>query len=248
MLVATKAIVLHTSPYSESSVISRIFTRELGVKSYISKGIRGAKAKGKMGLLQPMNSLSLVVYDTPRHSINHIKEMQLGVPSPVTMDPAYASLVFFMNEVLYKALKADEPNQPLFDYVNSTLDDLQQGNGNMPLFPIVFLLQVAKYLGIEPLDNYSVHEPLFNIGEGRFFAPPTQMYLTMHPEARFFSRDDSLALHELLFAIHNDSQLPLLNLDHRTVMVNMLIDYFHTHLPAFAHFQSHHILHDVLHG
>lgn len=253
MLISTQAIVLHTSPYSETSMISNIFTRELGLKSYISKGIRNTKGGGKMGLLQPMNSLNMVVYNTPRHNINHIKEMQLQQPSPLMIHPTYSSLVFFMNEVLYKALKADEPNQPLFDYVNSTLGHLQQNNRqDLPyphsttMLPLSFLIHTAKHLGIEPLDNYSTHEPLFNIAEGRFQAPPSQTYLALHPQSRFFSANQSLALHELLTAIHHHTALPLLNLEQRTTLIDLLIEYYHTHLPSFSHFQSHHILHDVL--
>ena len=37
-MISTPAIVLHTTPYGESSVIVKAFTRLLGVRSYIIKG------------------------------------------------------------------------------------------------------------------------------------------------------------------------------------------------------------------
>jgi valyl-tRNA synthetase len=51
MLLSTPGLVLHTTPYSESSVVVKVFTRQLGVRSYIIKGVRGrgGRVKRKLG-------------------------------------------------------------------------------------------------------------------------------------------------------------------------------------------------------
>ena len=46
MLVETKAIVLHSIKYNDSSLIAHCYTETLGIQSFMLKGILSAK-KGK---------------------------------------------------------------------------------------------------------------------------------------------------------------------------------------------------------
>ena len=57
MLLSTPGLVLHTTPYSESSVVAKVFTRQLGVRSYIIKGVRGPRGRVKQICLQARLSL-----------------------------------------------------------------------------------------------------------------------------------------------------------------------------------------------
>ena len=247
MLLSTQAIVLHTTPYSETSVIAQVFTRQLGLKTYISKGARGGKGRGRAALLQPMHQLDMVVYNTPRKSVNHIKEMQMTHSSSSTSTSTIrTSLLFFMNEVLYKTLRADEPNQPLYDYVDNAISQLEKTTTPDVSFPIRYLIDVARFLGIEPYDNYGSTETVFNISEGRFQAFPTRVYLEKHPTARFFDAEQSKYLHQYLHSIHTNTPPPSLDLQLRIKLINHLLDYYQEHLPTFKNFQSHHVLHDVL--
>ena len=63
--LSTPALVLHTTQYKETSVIAKIFTRQLGVRSYILKGVRKGGSRTKQNLLQPLSYLDLVVYNNP---------------------------------------------------------------------------------------------------------------------------------------------------------------------------------------
>ena len=63
MLKKTEGVVLSAIRYKESSIIVRIFSRELGLKSYIINGVRTQGAKSKAALYQPMTLLDLVVYE-----------------------------------------------------------------------------------------------------------------------------------------------------------------------------------------
>ena len=192
--------MLHTTPYSESSVVVKVFTRQLGLRSYIIKGVRGRGGRVKQNLLQPLSSLDMVVYDNPRTELNYIKEL-----SPRHSD----TLALSSNQAISH-------------------------------LPISFLLTVARHLGIEPLDNYSSREPLFDLQEGRFVSAPTETTL---------SPDLSALLHQYLSSFHSLS-LPLTpfhsSLDDRTALINALLNYYHLHLSGFSHFHSHEILHTIL--
>ena len=45
MLLSTPGLVLHTTPYAETSVVCKVFTRQLGMRSYIIKGVRGNRGR-----------------------------------------------------------------------------------------------------------------------------------------------------------------------------------------------------------
>ena len=115
--LSTSALVLHTTEYSESSVIAKLFTRQLGVRSYIIKGVRKSGSRTKQNLLQPLSHLDLVVYNNPKNQINYIKEIGphlAHTPQSDNLFPAsymaiHNALRFFMTEVLYKTLREEEP-------------------------------------------------------------------------------------------------------------------------------------------
>ena len=74
MLQPTKAIVLRSIKYGDTSLISTLFTETQGVQTYITQGVRSAKAKtNKAALLQPATLLDVVVYHKPNTNFYRIK-------------------------------------------------------------------------------------------------------------------------------------------------------------------------------
>lgn len=239
--LSTPALVLHTTEYSETSVIAKIFTRQLGVRSYIIKGVRKGGGKTKQNLLQPLSHLDMVVYNNPKAQINYVKEMGRHIGEqpehrlPASDLAVHNALRFFMTEVLYKTLREEEPMPELFDYVadSSAFNDKE---ARLSQHPIRFLLKVSRHLGIEPLDNYSSREPLFDMLAGRY------QYAGEHT----LEASTSLLLHHYLQAEHNGTPCPLATLAQRTELVNRLLEYYQMHLTEFRNFKSYEILHTIL--
>lgn len=234
-LVKTAGLVLHTTPYSESSVIARIFTRELGVRPYILKGVRGVRCRVKQNLLQPLSYLEMTVYNNPRASINYVKEVRPAAQFPtLASDCVRTSMLFFMNEVTFKSLREDERNEALFDYLVRTMQrlDIESPHASSP---VNFLLQAAQHLGIAPRDNYSAHLPFFDLEEGCFIADISPNTL---------DSEQSLLLHRHLQNINGDA-IEETNGDNGRLLDNLL-RFFQMHLSEFHNFKSHEILHTVL--
>ena len=244
MLLSTQGLVLHTTKYSETSIIAKVFTRQLGLKSYIIKGVRSNKGRVKQNLFQTLSYLDMVVYNNPKTTINYIKELRVAEHfNSIQTDNSRMAVVFFMNELLYKSLQEEEPNEHLFDYVVETLRKVNLPQVSLAPMPIQYMLRTASYLGIEPMNNYSSREPYFNLKEGRFLSPPS----SMNPDAPYYlSADESNQLHGYLQSIENKTDSPTLPRSSRTHLINTLIDYYQTHLTSFANFKSHEILHSVL--
>lgn len=247
-LFSTQGLVLHTTNYSETSVIARVFTRLFGVKSFILKGVRGGKNKAKNNLLQPLSFLDMVVYNNPNNSINYVKELHIAEPfNAISADCMRTSVVFFLNELLYKTLREEEPNEALFDYVVETLEELDRTERLAPELPIRFMLHLATFIGLEPLDNQSHHEPLFNLKEGRYQAPPSRHSAAIDPNRDYLLNDEqSSHLHYYLAWVHGQNEKPILPLSQRRQLIDLLISYFSIHLDDFGTFKSHEILHAVL--
>ena len=117
----------------------------------------------------------------------------------------------------------------LWDYVESSEFGVRSSE-----LPVCFLLRVAHYLGIEPLDNYSMREPLFDLQEGRFVSSPTET--TLSPSL-------SSMLHEYLLATDEQRGASLTD---RRALIDALIAYYQLHLSGFRQFHSHEILHTIL--
>ena len=249
MLLSTPGFVLHTTPYGESAVVAKVFTRQLGMRSYLLKGVRGPRGRVKQNLLQPLSCVDMVVYDNPKRDLNYVKELSSRHPErpdslPPSLSASLNALRFFMTEVLYKSLREEEPMPDLFDYVESAMLQISSppSSANIQLsdFPIVFLLAVIHHLGLEPLDNHSSRESLFDLQEGRFVAALTET--TLPPEL-------SALLHEYLSsAVYQlpSTSFQLSTFHSRRALLDALIAYCQLHLSGFRQFNSHEILHTIL--
>ncbi len=123
MILTTQGLVLHTTKYGETSIIAKVFTRELGLCSYIVKGIRSSSGRTKQNLMQPLSHLEMTVYNNPKKQLQYIKEMRPASHyNNIQSDGIKMALLFFMDEVLYKSLKEEELNTQLFDYVVDVLN------------------------------------------------------------------------------------------------------------------------------
>lgn len=243
MIVATPGLVLHTTKYSESSVIAKIFTRQLGVRSYILKGVRNTRSRTKQNLLQPLSHVDLAVYDSPRATINYVKDIHLAGAYPnIAMDSARMALVFFMNEILLKLLREEDPQPEVFDYVVSELERIDGDSLRFSTQPQLFLLRLSALLGVEPMNNYSLGESLFSLREGRFVQPPT---LLDSPEALYplLDSEQSLQFHYVLASLHG-GEFPA-EIDHHQLLMN-LIEYLGIHMPECRDLKSVDVLHALL--
>ena len=215
MLLSTPGLVLHTTPYAESSVVAKVFTRQLGLRSYIIKGVRGRSGRVKH-----------------RSDLNYTKELSSRHPGAPS-DPVGNSLRFFMTEVLYKVLREAEPMPALWDYVEN--EQWRSDGTETRDVPIRFMLAVATFMGIEPLDNHSLRESWFDLQEGRFVGAATETTLSPNLSsllhAYLSSRDPHPYAHSAKL---------------RGDLLDALIAYFQLHLSGFSHFHSHEILHTIL--
>ena len=156
MFQKTKGIALHYHKYSESSVIAKIFTKEFGLQSFIINGVRQKKAKSKLGLLRPLTFLDLEIYKKSKTGIKRIKEISISkVLERIPFDINRGLLAVFIAEVLLKTLAEDEKEEPIFDYIETLVSELEKMGEIQNTFPLIFLINLSAYLGFYPSKENS---------------------------------------------------------------------------------------------
>lgn len=167
MLQKTKAIVIKSIKYSDSSLIVNCYTQEYGIKTYMLKGIlKSKKGSLKKAYFQPLSMLDLVAYHNNKGNLNSLKEAQIThFHQTLHTDVVKQSLALFLSEVLNSVLKEEESNQTLFTYIETALIWLDT-HDKIANFHLFFLLNLTKYLGFYP--ETSTQTNYFDMLEGKF--------------------------------------------------------------------------------
>ncbi|MCX6277351.1 MAG: DNA repair protein RecO [Bacteroidetes bacterium] len=261
MLCSTKGIVFHSLKYSETSIIVKIYTELFGIQSYLIRGMRKTRSKIKPALFQPLTLLDLEVYHREQASLQSIRGVHLAVPyQTIPFDIRKSSVALFINELLYKSIREEEPNPNLFGFLWNTCIALDSTDENVSDFHIRFAIQLMHYLGIFPQLNYSLETNLFNMREGIF-----QSGAPMYPECldaklsiKFFALlESNLSLSDLTPGPSPKEEDPtpgpspkreggMIVASERRELLEKILQYYQLHLPGFTGIKSHGILQEAL--
>ena len=149
MLIKTRGIVLSYLKYRETSIIARIYTERLGMQSYVVNGVRKAKPPGRIALFQPFTLLELVAY-VARGSGGLTRLSEFRCAEPLTTLPyevQKSSVVLFLSEILGRAVREEEQNEPLFRFLHDSILAFDQQAAGSENFALTFLLRLTIYLG-----------------------------------------------------------------------------------------------------
>ncbi len=234
MLQKTQGIVFRTIKFSETSVVSKIYTEKFGLQSYIINGVRSAKSKNKAGLLQSLSLLEMEVYHREHRNLNRIKEMQAAVIfRSIPFDLVKSSAGLFMIEVLGKSIHEEEANERLFHFIFEKVKSLDETEHVPSGFLLAFLLELSVYLGFYPSGLFSEQTPCFSLREGMFIASGSS-----HP--------DTLAVdlsQQLSFFMQDTTAAPATAL--RRQLLEALLQYYQLHVPDFSWPKSWKVLEEV---
>lgn len=116
-VITTRAIVLNSLKYSDTSLIVKCYTAEEGLKSYIIKGVLKAKKGGiKVAYFQPLTQLILVANHSTKSSLHTLKEVQILHPyKTIFRDIVKQSVVLFLSEVLSNSIQEEEKNTDFYN-------------------------------------------------------------------------------------------------------------------------------------
>ncbi|MDO8264302.1 MAG: DNA repair protein RecO [Gallionella sp.] len=114
------AFVLHSYPFSETSLILDVFSRKHGRLPIMARGARRPKSNLR-GVLMNFQPLLLSWFGKGEVRTLHGAEWQGGQPY---LQGTALMCGFYLNELLLNLLARDDPHEQLFDYYRATLHRL----------------------------------------------------------------------------------------------------------------------------
>ena len=232
MLTKTQAIVLHSLKYGETRLIVDMFTRSHGRLSFIVSMPKSAKGKMKKQFFQPLTMLEIETDVRPHLQLQKLSDARLLHPfSSIPFDPHKLAISLFLAEFLYYALRGEQQNALLFDYVISSVQWLDGQDKHYANFHLVFLMRLIRFLGFYPnLDDYSVGD-YFDLRESEFIpVPPVHRDFLQPQEAekiQLMMRMDYPTMH--LFQMSHSE---------RNRLLEVALTYYRLHLPDFPELRS----------
>ena len=231
MLHKTKGIVLRVIPYNDKNKIVKIYTENFGLLSFITSVGNSKSTRQKAALLQPLQPIFLELKPNDANKIHRLGEINLLISLNKCAQDYYKRLIIlFLNEVLYKCLRAEEKENSLFNFLITSLQILEEIETGIGNFPLAFICNLTKYLGIAPQNNYSDKQCYFNSQEGYF-----QSYSSEH---KLVDIEPSKQLSKVLNLNYNNLSEMSLNSLQRKEILNLMMTYYTYHLPSFSDINS----------
>lgn len=239
MLHKTRGIVLKCTNYSESSVVTQVFTEKFGLQSYMVNGARKPSAKIGNTMLQPLHLLDMVVYHRSNASLQRISEARQK-PSfhTIPYDVARSAVALFLNEVLYKCLRQQSADEPLFNFIFNAISWLDNTEKMPPNFHLLFLLKLSRYLGFHPSPQ-KPGQAFFDLKDGVFCARlPTHPLILAQPYTSLFA--------DLLTVSFDRLDALRLSLADRRFLLGSILDFYQLHVDNLGEIKSRDVLEAVL--
>ena len=236
MLAKTRAIVLRNTNYSESSVISKMYTREFGMRTYLLQSVKKGKSAIRPSMIQPLSIVEMDVYEKASSNLNRVKELK---PSPALLnlqdDIVKKTVAMFMLEIINQCIIEEQCEAELYDFLENEILTLENEN-NLTWFPVQFLVRLTPFLGVEPQGAYSEYTPYLSLNDGVF---------VNHQGVNVAEQAVSQNISYLLS--HNTQEVEMtLSGNLRREILNTLIRYFQIHITKNKQIRSTQILAELL--
>ena len=239
MYIDDKGIVLRCVKYDDKSFIAHLFTASRGHVSFMVNGSHGKRSGTSARLFQPLAFLSFQWDMKPNASLQRMKEARLlFVQQDIPLHPIKRSVAKLLAEFMVYTLRDEASNPDLYLYIEHSMrwyDVVEDGYAN---FHLVFLLKLARFLGIAPnMEAYS-DDDLFDLTNGHFtpYGIASETVMSSYDARLLF------LLSRTTYETMNDIAM---NRQDRARIIQYLTTYYTLHIPRFPALQSLGILQEL---
>jgi DNA repair protein RecO (recombination protein O) len=239
MIRKTEAIVLRSLPYGDNALITQLYTREQGIKSFIARISRKPGAKIRSALFQPLQQIEIVYFQKAGRDLQYLSESRLiHYYRHLDQDPIAISIACYLLEIVRSCLKEEEGNEALFLFLQDSLQAMDAAEEGRVQLLIWFLLHFTGYLGFSPSVAAGIQSDkiYFDIEAGRVEENTLQYDRTSHLVLQFI---DCEAAH--------CQKIPLSSKDKNDIL-NRLMLYYRYHIEGFRQPGSPEVLVEVFRG
>ena len=156
-------IVLHTTKYSENSLIIHGYTLEGGRVGTILRGAvpnggkrRGSPIKGNsISILHPLSIISAQCTSGRKGGLEILKEYSPKYILPsIRSEITKSTIALFISELLYRTLLLPEGDESMYQFLENAILLLERSEGPIANFHIWFLIGYTTKLGFAPLGDF----------------------------------------------------------------------------------------------
>ncbi|MBX2867155.1 MAG: DNA repair protein RecO [Acidiferrobacterales bacterium] len=144
------AMILHTRPYTESSLLLDVFVRDHGRLMLLSKGARRQKASMR-GVLMPFQPL--LISWSSRNQLGILMNAEVSGFRPLPRGEALQSC-YYMNELILKLLHRFDPHPTLYDNYHATVEKLVSTEDDQAELLRVFEKKLLQEIGFGLILDY----------------------------------------------------------------------------------------------
>lgn len=240
MLQKTLGVVLHTLKYNDTSLIADIYTEVAGRASFVVKIPRSRKSAVKSVLFQPLALVELEADFRVNASLYKIKEAKSFYPfSTIPYDPYKSAIALFLAEFLYRAVREETENRPLFAYLQHSIIWLDECHDGFANFHLVFLMRLSRFLGLYPnLEDYQ---------KGDYFDMLNACFTPLRPQlhSSYILPEEASRLTKLMRMNYETMHLFGMSRKERTRCLVIMNEYYRLHLPDFPVLKSLEVLKEL---
>jgi DNA repair protein RecO (recombination protein O) len=235
MKTVSRGIVLRNTEYGDTSIISRIFTDNHGIRSFLIKGARGKRKKTPY--LQPLALVEIEFHYHPAKDLLMASSVKTAEPyHHISAELNKSFVCLFLNELLNESLNSEHADEDLFEFVrtNMLMFDLEDWNPNFHLY---FMVALTKYFGFFPLMNEAPR--YFNLEDGCF---------SLHKPAgtQYLNERLSFLLHHFCANPENRGETLQILRTERAELTRQVVKYFQIHNSSMRPIRSLDVLSEVL--
>lgn len=234
----TRGIVLRLLPFNDKNRVVKIYTEHFGLRTFIVSASNTKLSRQKTALLQALQPISLETSFLEATKLTRLSEINAaGSINHAMQHHTKRSILLFLNEVLYKCLREEQADEPLFNFILESINYLEKTDKNCNNYHLVFLTKMCQYLGFMPVSNYSNYHKYFYYREGLFDNFKSDNIMMDEEQSKLFAH--------LLKLNFNDMELLNLHTNARNKLLENILFYYTQHLPSFKEIKSLEILAEI---
>jgi len=209
--------------------------------SFMMQGMRSKKSTVKVNHLQALFLVELEVYYKPGRDLHRIKELKNIFPfSSIPFEIAKSTQAIFLAEILNKVLQEEESRPELFEFLYYSIQVLDLLNEGVANFHLIFLVQLSRYLGFGPTNNFSDELPYFDLMAGAFAA-------TIPPHPHYLQKEEGAALTVLLTITYQEAMKYRFDQALRNTLPERILEFYSLHVGSRLNIKSLDIVREILH-
>lgn len=232
-------MVLRTVKYGDNKLIVDMFTREEGRMSFLVTVPKGSRGKFGKQMFQPLSMLSVECDVRANAQLQKLREVSVMTPFvSIPFDYHKMSMCMFLTEFLCYALRDEQRNESLFDYIIDSVLWLDESRSDYANFHLVFLMRLSMFLGFYPnLDNYE---------QGDYFDLRNSLFVDHVPLHRDYLMPGEASKILLMMRMNYPTmRLFKMSRQERNRLLDIITYYYRLHFPEFPELKSLEVLREI---